>query len=130
MSQENVEVVRGIWRAFERFEFPAEAFADDAVWHTASDLPDRETCTGPVAIQQMLAEGWGAVIEPGCKAEEVTDAGEYVVVRWRGWGKGRASGIPIDWREAHIYAVRDRKVAEVHEYRTWDEALQAAGLSH
>src|SRR6188472_1876752 len=65
MSQENVEIVREIWRAFERFEFPAEAFADDALWHTATDLPDRETCAGPVAIQQMLAEGWGAVVDPG-----------------------------------------------------------------
>jgi hypothetical protein len=38
MSQENLELVREIWRAFERFEFPAEAFDEGVEWHTAADL--------------------------------------------------------------------------------------------
>jgi hypothetical protein len=28
MSQENLEIVRSVWAAFERFDFPAEAFAE------------------------------------------------------------------------------------------------------
>lgn len=76
MSHENVEAVRGIWEAFSRFEFPADAFAEDVRWHTARDLPDPETCTGPAAVQGMLAEGWENVVDPGCEAEEVLDAGE------------------------------------------------------
>jgi ketosteroid isomerase-like protein len=129
MSQENVEIVRAIWRAFSRFEFPADAFSDDVVWHTAADMPDREACRGQVAVQQMLASGWGTVIDPGCEAEEFIDAGERVVVRWRGWGEGRASGVPIDWRESHIYLLHNSKVVEVREYRSWPEALAAAGLT-
>ena len=128
MSQENVEIVRGIWEAFARFEFPVEAFADDVEWHTASDLPDRETCRGVPAVQRMLAEGWALVVEPACRAEELVDAGDSVVVRWRGWGKGRTSGIPVEWHEAHTYALRDGKVAQVREFRSWPEALEAAGL--
>ena len=128
MSELNVEIVRGVWDAFERFDFPAEAFAPDVEWHTARDLPDRETCSGPAAVQRMLAEGWGTVVDPGCEAEEVIDAGEYVVVRWRGWGKARASGIPVDWHEAHVYGLREGRIVEVREFRTTEEALQAAGL--
>jgi ketosteroid isomerase-like protein len=129
MSQENLEIVRSIWEAFARFEFPAEAFADDVEWHTASDLPDRETCKGVPAVQQMLAEGLATVVEPALRADELVDAGDSVVVRWRGSGKGRASGIPIEWHEAHTYVLRDGKVAQVREFRSWREALEAAGLS-
>jgi ketosteroid isomerase-like protein len=129
MAHQDVALVRGVWDAFERFEFPADAFADDVVWHTARDLPDRETCSGPAAVQRMLAEGWGTVSDPGCEAEEMIDAGDDVVVRWRGWGTARVSGIPVDWHEAHIYGVRDGRIVEVREFRTWEEALQAAGLS-
>jgi ketosteroid isomerase-like protein len=128
MSQENVETVQAIWRAFSSFQFPTEAFAEDVEWHTAADLPDTETCRGPLAVQQMLAAGWETVVDPGCEAEELMDAGDRVVVRWRGWGKGKASGVPIDWREAHTYKLHNGKVVEVREFRSWREALEAAGL--
>ena len=128
MSQQNVQIVREIWDAFERGGFPAELFDESAEWHTASDLPDAETCRGHVAIRQMLATGWENVVDPGLQAEELLDAGDCVLVRWRGWGKGRGSGLPIDWREAHSYELRDGAVVTVREYRSWEEALAAAGL--
>src|SRR4051812_7206914 len=39
MSKWNVEAVRAIYDAFERGEFPAAAFEDDAEWHTDPLLP-------------------------------------------------------------------------------------------
>jgi ketosteroid isomerase-like protein len=129
MSQENVEIVREIWDAFERGGFPAELFDESAEWRTASDLPDTETCRGHAAIQRMLATGWENVLDPGLRAEEMVDAGDCVLVRWRGWGKGRGSGLPIDWHEAHSYELRDGTVVTVCEFRSWEEALAAAGLS-
>ena len=75
MSQENVEIVRGLWQAFERFELPAEVFAEDVEWHTAADLPDSETSKGVTAIQQMLAVGWQNVVDPELAAEKFVDAG-------------------------------------------------------
>lgn len=127
MSQQNVEAVRALWRAFERREVPPQAFAENVEWHTASDMPDSEICTGVKEIQRMLAVGWENVVDPGLEAEEFRDAGALVVVRWRGWGKGRASELPMDWREAHTYLLREGKVVEVREYRTWDQALKAVG---
>jgi ketosteroid isomerase-like protein len=129
MSQENVAIVRQIWDAFERGAFPAELFDETAEWHTASDLPDSEVCRGHAAIQRMLKTGWENVLDPGLRAEELLDAGETVFVRWRGWGKGRSSGIPIDWHEAHSYELRSGTVVTVREYRSWDQALEAAGIS-
>src|SRR5689334_8972990 len=128
MSQENVEIVRSLWQAFERLEVPDAAFAEDAEWHTAVDLPDRETCRGVTEIQQMLAAGWDHVTDPSLAADEFADAGDQVAVRWGGWGTARVSGLPIEWHEAHVYALSDGKVVLVHEYRTWDQALKAVGL--
>ena len=129
MSRENVEIVRALWSAFERFEVPPDAVANDVEWNTAADMPDSETCKGVKAIQQMLAVGWENVVDPGLAAEELIDAGERVVVRWRGWGRGRASGLPVDWRETHIYELRNGKVVAVREYRSWEQALTAVGLA-
>src|SRR5438105_1527072 len=123
MSQENVEIIRALWRAFERGQVPADAFADEVEWHTATDMPDAETCKGVQAIRQMLAVGWENTLDPGLAAEEFMDAGEQVVVRWRGWGTGRVSKVPIDWNEAHLYELREGKVVEVREYRSWTQAL-------
>jgi ketosteroid isomerase-like protein len=129
MSQENVEIVREIWRAFARFEFPAEAFDERIEWHTAADLPDREIARGLAAVRAMLTNGWATVADPGLKVEELVDAGDRVLVRWRAWGRGSTSGIQMDWHEVHTYEIRSGRVVEVREYRSWGEALKAVGLS-
>ena len=129
MSQENVEIVREVWRTFMEYGFPAKLFASDVQWHTAADLPDQETCMGPEAVQRMLAAGWENITEPFLEVDEIRDAGEHVLVRWRGGGTARASGVPFDWREIHTYRVLAGKVVEVREYRELAEALKAVGLA-
>lgn len=126
MSREDLNAVRGLWDGFENGEVPFEAFDERAEWHTASDLPDKEVRVGPVEIARMLAAGWENVVDGGCKADEIIQVGDHVLVRWHGWGIGRASGLPVDWQESHSYLVRDGKIAVVREYRTWEEALAAA----
>ena len=121
---EQMDAVRAVWDAFERGEMPFDAFEERAEWYTASDLPDKEVLVGPAEIAQMLAKGWETVVDGGCKADEIVEDGGRVLVRWHGWGTGRASGIPVDWREVHAYEVRDGKIAIVREYRTWEEALR------
>src|SRR3954454_5947961 len=39
MSKWNLDTVRGIYGAFARGEFPADAFHEDAEWHTDPELP-------------------------------------------------------------------------------------------
>ena len=129
MSQQNVEIVRALWRAFETSEIPPDVFAEEVAWHTASDLPDPETRLGRKAILRKLAADWENAVDPGCEAEELIDAGKWVVVRWRGWGTGRASGLHMTWNETHTYELSDGKVVEVREYRTKAQALKAVGLA-
>ena len=128
MSQENVEIIRRLWDSFAAGSVPASAFADDVEWHTARDLPDPEVCRGLAQIARMLAEAWATVTEPWLQVEELLGAGDQVVVRWRGGGIGRASGIPFEWNETHVYTLADQKVVRVREYRDRETALEAVGL--
>ena len=131
MPDEAIEVVRAVWEAFVRMDFPADAFDDEVRWHTASDLPDAGTVRGPAAVANMLAEGWATVTEPELWVEGIAAVGELIVVGWGARGQGRASGIAAEWREAHVYRVRGGLVAEVWEFRDHDEALKAAeALAH
>ena len=76
----------------------------------------------------MLAAGWENVTEPYLEVDEIRDAGEHVLVRWRGGGTARASGAPFDWNETHTYRVLEGKVVEVREYRELTQALKDVGL--
>jgi ketosteroid isomerase-like protein len=127
MSQANVDAVSRVWEEFCAGRFPLDAFSDDLEWHVRADLPDSEVCHGPAQAAAMIADGWAQVVDTKIELEEIAEAGDDVLVRWRGSGSGRGSGVPIDWRETHIYALRDGKIVSVREYRNWDEALKAAG---
>jgi ketosteroid isomerase-like protein len=128
MSQENVEIVRRMWDVFAAGSFPADVFADGVEWHLARDIPDTGVCRGPAEIARMLTEGWATVTQPWIRVEEMVEAGDQVVVRWRGGGTGRASGIPMEWNETHVYTLADQKVLRVCEHRDWETALEAVGL--
>jgi ketosteroid isomerase-like protein len=133
MSQANVELVRGVWAEFVRFGFPDDMFTADATWHVAADEPEGGSSGRPMVgtteIRRMLASFWETVGTPWVQADEFLDAGDSVIVRWRGGGTGRSSGVAVEWHETHVYVVRDNRVAEVREYREFDEALKAVGLS-
>ena len=133
MSQENVEIVKAIWAEFVRGGFPEDRFTDDVTWQVAADEPEGGSEAGPIRgradIQRMLASFWETVEQSWVQADEFVDAGDRVIVRWRGGGIGRASRLPVEWHETHVYALSGRRVAVVREYRDFAEALEAVGRS-
>jgi SnoaL-like protein len=133
MSQENVELVEAIWAEFVRGRFPEDRFTEDVTWHVAADEPeggsDGGPIRGPADIRRMLASFWETVEGSWVQADEFVDAGDRVIVRWRGGGIGRVSRLPVEWLETHVYVVTAGRVDEVREYRGFDEALEAVGLS-
>ena len=67
--------------------------------------------------------------EFGVQATEFVDAAEWVVVCLRLHGRGKASGAEFEEHEVHASRLRDGKIVEIREYRTKEQALEAAGLS-
>ena len=135
MSQENVELVRAAWDAWARGDMDAalSVFTPDAEWDvTRSDIPDLGVYRGPEGVlaffrdwQEQTFDDYRAV------AEEFIAAGdETVLVRVLQSGIGRLSGIPLDDDDPHaqLWHLRAGQAVRVTIYRSWPEALEAAGL--
>ena len=58
-------------------------------------------------------------------AEEVRDSGDKVLVFTRQSARGKASGVQIDLRIAHLWTIRDGKAVRMQAYFDREEALKA-----
>ena len=130
MSQENIEIVRR--------EAEARGARDWALLAEIWD-PDIElelvagsgTFKGPEEIRPFLETLSSLHSEYRVEVDEVIDSGERVVTAERVAGrglKGSDAGAWIEDRYFRVIAFRDGKVWRIKEYRTRDQALEAAGL--
>src|SRR4051794_12833253 len=131
MSQENVELVRRRFDAFNRGDLAAIIELTDpaAVWWDRADDPTAGAPhRGRDACMQHLAELLQDV-ELEAEPQEFIDADDRVVVGVHLIGRGRTSGIAFEEHEFHVFTLRGGKVIETREYRERAEALEAVGLS-
>jgi ketosteroid isomerase-like protein len=125
MSQENVELVRAAWEAWERRDMEAIfAFYDpEIVWDQTHYGEPSGVYHGHDGIRQFLREWFASFESYYVHAEEFTDAGP-------GWfyGCGRHSGAQV--REPYTYVMKwlDGQIVEWREYHTKPDALKAVGL--
>jgi ketosteroid isomerase-like protein len=132
MSEENVEMIRTFYDAFNRRDF-------DVVFDVAH--PDFEIRPLP-ALMAMTGEHvkgyeeakrfWSSFFEGfeeiQIEPREIIEVGEMVVgdLRWRGRGR---NGIEVEQFHADLWTFRDGRVAAVEGFETKAEALKAAELS-
>jgi ketosteroid isomerase-like protein len=133
MSQENVEVVRRIYAAFNDGDLETVlTFIDPDIEWNASDVffDQPRTYLGRRAWQEeFLAELFGIFEDYRGDPEEIHDAGDQVVVVAQVGGRGRRSGARIAARVAHVARVEDGRLVEFTELRDVRKTLEAAGLS-
>jgi ketosteroid isomerase-like protein len=132
MSQENVEVVRRSWAAWERRELEALfALYDPAIiWENhGGPIELRGTYVGHEGVRQT----WRELLEPfenfDAHADQFIDAGNSVVVGWRIKGRGKASGIDVETSGWSVHEVQNGFVVRVDLFQAKVEALEAVGLS-
>jgi ketosteroid isomerase-like protein len=143
MSQENVDVVRGIlagfqgldWVAFLRDTDPGqvqvilEAVYDpdvEIIWVDTS--PDAGPHRGHQGVLQAF-NGWlDSFEEFHFDPTEFIDAGDDVVVPNNQVGVGKGSGAEVEMTTAWVCTVKGGKIARVREYSNKDKALEASGL--
>src|SRR2546430_16272920 len=131
MSQENVEVVRRGFEAWEADDLGGllAVFDDELVTRRLAPMPDPGTWHGPEGAIEVAAEWMEAFDEFKMKAEEFIDAGDHVVVRVAQEGRGSGSGAPVTGTFWFVYGVRDGKAVTWDMYGTRREALKAVGIS-
>jgi ketosteroid isomerase-like protein len=71
-----------------------------------------------------LYSGWEKV---DLSCEELIDAGEQVIAVLSVRGRGRVSGIELEYRPAGVWTLRQGKVVRVVWFPARDEALEAVG---
>ncbi|MDX6615460.1 MAG: uncharacterized protein QOD60_551 [Solirubrobacterales bacterium] len=131
MSQENVEIVRRIFKEWALGNFETGDYLDPDVaftWVNPILTPGGET-RGIAELAERVKEFLSAWDGLTATAEEIIDAGETVVAmeEWR--GRGKASGAPVHVRQASVWTISNGKVIHVVVYADRAEALEAAGLS-
>ena len=128
MSQENVEVVRRAYDAFNRGDLDelAESFSPDAE-QVVAELG--QTHHGRAEIRRSFAEYFEVVEAHHTEAMEFIEVGEQVVVPVRLHGRLRHTGITdemIPTERVHAFAVRDGKIVWNYICTDKDEAIEAA----
>jgi hypothetical protein len=130
MSQENVEVVRGIYEAWNRSGgVPPLEWIDPEIEVQVPTGVIEGTYRGHAGISDMLERFWDAFEAHHIEIEEFIPAGEDVLLTVHYYARGRASGVEVDMRDWHLWTVRESKAVRWRIINTRREALEAVGLS-
>ena len=130
MSRENVEVVRGLYEAWNRSGgVPPLELIDPAIEAEVVDGLDLTIYQGHAGVSDLLESFWDLFEGHHIEVEECIPAGDAVVVTAHYYGRGRASGAEVDMRAWHVWSLRGGKAVRWRVFNTSLEALEAVGLS-
>jgi uncharacterized protein len=102
---------------------------EDAEYVAAREDPDSAVHRGIPAIRAQFARWHDAYPDLRVEVRDAWVSGDDVVLWVHLAGHGAGSGVPIEMEMAHVYTVRDGKVARIVEYFDRAEAFEAAGIS-
>ena len=156
MSEENVQIMRGVFDAWARGEFGAAVLShldEHVLYVVPPDFPEFGVFVGPDGfaefMRRFLAQWERLTIEAQhveaiaaytrglletwedftMEAEELVAAGDSVLAGVHQRGMGRTSGVPTEMRYFTVWSFRGRKVIHLESFRERAAALKAAGLS-
>ena len=131
MSEENVEAARQLIQAFNRRdpEAMAERLDPEIEW----------TPGGPAAVERAVYRSRDEVMDGfvatwqtwelfHLEEHEARDLGDAVLWLGRAQLKGSSSHMELDQEFAVRFLLDDGKIVRINGFRTWDDALKAAGL--
>jgi ketosteroid isomerase-like protein len=129
MSEENVEIVRSAFGAFERGELDEmfELVTNDLITHRVE--PDNAIYHGKEGFRQATADWIEGFEEWTVTPEEFIEGRDSVLVRVRQTARGEKSGVPVESNIWFAFEMRGGKIARLGFHLREAEALEAAGLS-
>jgi ketosteroid isomerase-like protein len=133
MSQENVEVVRSIFAAWERGDFSSAEWAHPEIEFAFADGPLPGSWTGLNGMAESMRAFLSTWEEWRIEADDYRELDEErVFVLSHFTGRGKASGLDVGQtraKGAHLFHLRGGRVTRLVAYMDRDQALEAAGLS-
>jgi ketosteroid isomerase-like protein len=126
MSEAYVDQLRRGYEALNRGDVSVvlELLDPDIEWHEPSPSPDAGSHRGRDSFERFI-RGWiesfdGFRIEP----EQVVERGDRLIAVVRQSGRGRASGVEVEARLAHVWAVEDGRAVRWEAIPDADQALR------
>jgi hypothetical protein len=132
MSQQNVNIVRGMYEAFGRGDIAAVIAALDpqVEWLEAESFiyADGNPYIGPQAVLEgvfmRIGTEWdGFAVSP----KEILDAGETVIGHGYYSGTYKKTGKSVRAQFVHMFTIRDGKVVKFQQYTDTAQFLRAVG---
>jgi uncharacterized protein len=119
MSDQSVEVVKGIYAAFAVGDVPGvlASFDSGIEWYEAEGMPYGGLHRGPESVAQKVFGPISEDVENFAVTPEefmATDNAVAAVVRYTGTGKG--TGKTLDQTAVHVWDIRNGKVARFRQF--------------
>jgi ketosteroid isomerase-like protein len=130
MSQERVEIVRQGIEAWNRhdFEHGADSLADDVEWIPASPAAvEQAVYQGKADVARAFNQIWDTWDLWEFEEQEVRDLGDSVLWLGRVHMRGGASQVEITQEAANLLEFDGEKIVRVRGFRSWQDAIEAAG---
>jgi hypothetical protein len=130
MSQDNVELVRRAYDAYPSngVEGMAPFFTPDHVAYSIPGWPDDSEYHGHDGLRKLDRQ-WQE-FDVSFETQELRDAGDVVVALVEMTARTKGTSVPIRGPLGVVHAdFRDDLIGETRYFATWQEALEAAGLS-
>src|SRR5262249_55028107 len=126
VSEQNVERVQEMYEAFNRgdIERALNLLHPQPVLHQNPEVVDAEAYIGLEAFlrgMSLFTEEWDT---PRLDPQEVDEVGDFVLMRVRVSGRGKASGIEMETELFHAWAFRNGKPWRCVVRSSRGEALQ------
>ena len=130
MSQQNVEMMRGVVEAFNRGD--GKAF-DRCLASDAEVVPVRAALEGTIYRGPDAGTQYCTAVDQSWEnlrweVEEIRDGGEEILATGHIRGEGRDSGVAIDARAGWLAHFSEGRITRFQTFANRDEALEAAGL--
>jgi len=125
MSQENVEVVRAAFEAWNRNDFDAwiQCFDPEVQWSALL-----EEFRGHAGIRRAW-QSFKVDLQLRSRYDDIRALGDPVLALGELTGKGRITGLNISAEIAQLATFRDGRILGFRDFARHAEALEAVGLS-
>jgi ketosteroid isomerase-like protein len=125
VPEANVEALQRGYDALNRGELSdvLELLDPDIECHEPEPSPEAGTHVGRESFERFLGSWIASFEEFRVEPEQVVERGDEVIAVVRQSGRGRAGGVEIDARLAHVWTIKDGRAVSWEALADPDEAL-------
>jgi ketosteroid isomerase-like protein len=123
--ESNVEIVRSLYAKWGRGETALDRMSEEVVWDFSRRQVEPEIYRGREGVRRFARQLFEAWSELRQEPSEFIGVGDRVLVPLAVKGLGRASGLEVDERIAHLWTVHDGRVDALEYFGDVAEAQRA-----